>query len=332
MNNIAYFPATVDYPEVDAATLRQSSSGARTATIEIRQRFINTRYLPTLHDSVVRVDSALREANFKLRETIQDLDTKVGINVRTLRGYQQELIGASKFDREEIVVDIGQQVARIVKLVEKDQTTLNRLLLPLGESVDRVATGQYLSQLMAEQERLPLEVHEIKERQAALEEKREALTRAMALIEAKGFAEVGKDTMLDAKALGQLALAGPEALVVEKAIELAQKSLETLEALVNYLGLMEARNMLRKQIDDLMARTWDKTSELRMVDMKRDQIEFSHQFNEHRINYVGEFAKVIASIDSFLSVYKRVDPEDDGAVSQFALDTEALARHLKVIV
>lgn len=332
MNTIAYFPASVDFPEVDAVTLRQSSGSAHTATIEIQQLFIHTRYLPSLHDSVVRVDSALRDANFKLRETVQDLDTKVGVNVQTLRGYQKELIGASASDREEILEDIGKQVARIVTLVEKDQTTLNRLLPPLGESVDRVATGQYLTQLKADQERLPLEVQDIKERQAALSKQRDSLTQAMALLESKGFAEVGKDTLLDAKALGQLALAGPQALVVEQAIELAQKLLETLESLVNYLGLMEARNIIRKQIDDLTARTRDKTNELRMVDMKFKQIEFSRQFDEHRINYVGEFAKIIASTESFLSVYKQVDPESDSAVSQFALDAEALAKRLKVVV
>jgi hypothetical protein len=66
--------------------------------------------------------------------------------------------------------------------------------------------------------------------------------------------------------------------------------------------------------------------------MKRDQIEVSHQFDDHRINYVGELANVIASTDSFLSVYKRVNPEDDSTVSQFALDAEALASHLKVVV
>jgi riboflavin biosynthesis pyrimidine reductase len=332
MNTIAYFPASVDYPEVDVVNLRQSSSSARTATTKIRQLFIQTRYLPTLHDVVVRVDSTLRDADFKLRETVQALDSKISINVRTLRGYQQELIGASNLDRKEILEDIDQQVVRIIHLVSKDQTALNRLLSPLSEPVDRVATGQYLVQLMAEQERLPQEVQEIKEREAALTEKREALTQAMALIESKGFAEVGKDTMLNAEALRKLALAGPEALVVEKGIELAQKFLETLESLVNYLGLMEARNILRKQIDDLITRTWEKTNELRLVDMKRDQIEVSHQFDEHRINYVGELANVIASTDSFLSVYKRVNPEDDSTVSQFALDAEALASHLKVVV
>ena len=332
MNTIAYFPTSVDFPEVDAVTLRQSSNSARTATIEIRQLFIHTRYLPSLHDSVVRVDSALRDANFKLRETVQGLDTKVSMNVRILRGYQNELIGASAPDREEILEDIGKQVLRIVTLVEKDQTTLSRLLSPLGEPVDRAATGQYLTQLKADQERLPLEVQEIKERQAGLTKKRDALTQAMALLESKGFAEVGKNTMLDAKALGQLALAGPEALVVEQAIELAQKLLETLESLVNYLGLMEARNIIRKQIDDLTARTWDKTNELRMVDMKFKQIDFSWQFDDHRINYLGEFAKIIASTESFISVYKQVNPQDDSTVSQFALDAETLAKHLKVVV
>lgn len=331
MNNITYFPSNVDYPELDAVALRQAAQHANQSAVDVKRLYIQTDYLPMLHANVARVDSAVRNADLKLRETAQTLDTKLGINVRTLRSYQQELEGATGSDREEILEDIGQRVEIIVGIVSKHQTVVNNLFTPLKESVDRSATAKYLVQLAADKERLPGEIQEIQARQAELEQKRRDLSEAIALIESKGFSEVSKDTLLDAKALAALAKGGPEAAALEKAIEMAQNILKQLESLLNFLDLVEARNVIRKQIDDVVKFTTNKMSELRLVGLKEDLINAALEFDEHRMGYVGEFEKIMLSGQSFLSVHKQVALEDTSAVNRFIVDAETLAKHLKVL-
>jgi hypothetical protein len=330
MSNITYFPSNVDYPELDVTALRLASRHANSSTIDVKRLFIQSDYLPMLHAGVARVDNALRDADFKLREAVQTLDTKVGINVRTLRGYQKELDGAPDSDREEILEDIDQRINGIVDIVSKHQTVLNTLFSPLGETVDRNVTTRHLVQLAEDKERLPGDIQGIEERQAELEQKRRDLSEAIALIESKDFVEVGKETLLDAKALAALAKGGPEAAALEKAIEMAQDILKQLESFLNFLDLVEARNVVRKQIDDLVEHHTKKMNELRLVGLKEDLINASHAFDEHRMDYVGEFEKIMRSSRSFLSVHKKVAAENDGAVNQFIVDVEALAKHVKV--
>ncbi len=331
MNNIFRLHSFVDYPELDVITLHQAASGASNAGIEVERLFIQTSYLPSLRARVAGANNAMRDAHFNLREVAQSLDNKININTRALREYQAELESATDSDRQEILEDISKQIARIVSIVSRDQTVLNRLLTPMKVHVDRVATGNYLVQLAADRERLPTEILEIKARQELLEQKRQTLTDAMALIEAKGFAQVGKETMLTAQEIAKLGMAGPEVAAINTAIELAQQTMEKLETLISYFGLMDARNTIRKQIDDLLASTYDKTIELRMVDMKGDLIRACHDFDDQRTHYIAEFEKLIQAKQSFLSVYRAVDAEDPQTVTAFVVDVLALASYLKAV-
>ncbi|WP_397450009.1 alpha-xenorhabdolysin family binary toxin subunit B [Pseudomonas sp. NA-150] len=331
MNNVTQFPSVVDYPELDAKALHDASRGAGTAGIEVKRLFSQTEYLPTLHSRVTDVDNAIRATSFKLREVVQSIGIKLAINTKTLRAYQAELSSAPDSDRQEILEDIAAQILKVSNVVNKEHNTLKKLHAPMTAAVDRIATSQYLNQLAADKVRLPTEMLEIDSRMDDLAEKRKILTQAMALIEAKGFAEVGKETLLNAQEMAKLGMAGPEVAVVETAIELAQQLMEKLEQLVNYFGLMDARNTVRKQMDDLLAKAHDKTAELRLVDMKSNLITASHDFDDHRNLYISEFEKIIETNLSFLSVHRSVDAEDQEAVSQFVIDASELANHLKVV-
>ncbi|RAU49666.1 MULTISPECIES: alpha-xenorhabdolysin family binary toxin subunit B [unclassified Pseudomonas] len=331
MNSITYLPASIEYPALDAVTLRLSSNGARDATVTVKHLFLQTDYLPTLHNNVVRVDTAIREAHFKAREVVLELNTKIGINVPVLREYQQELQDANGVDEAEIREDIQHQLDKILAAVAKGGAVLGRLHSPLTASPVPDATEQYMSQLAADQERLPAEIQEIKQRQANLEQKRQTLTEAMALIESKSFAQVGKETMLDAKAISQLAMATPEVAVLDQAIELARQTMEKIESLVNYLGLMEARNTIRRQITGLVNDIAAKQSELRLTVLKGDLINASLGFETHRVRFVGELEKIIVSVDTFLAAYNKISTADSSQVAQFGVDAEALAKHLYVM-
>lgn len=331
MNNISQFPGSLDYPELDVQAFKQAKAKASDATIEVKRLFIQTQYLPALHSRVSALDKAMRNADFKLRETAQSLDTVLGIQVGTLRELQNEFQGAPESDKEEIIEDIVLRVQTIMDTVGKKELTLHNLIPAMASPIDRAATGKYITQLEADQARLPAEVLEIKERQEALEAKRKALTDAMALIEAKGFTELAKDTALTAQELVKMGMTPPQLIAVEAAIGLAQQVLERAESLINYLGMVEARNTLRKQIDDLINSTYAKTSELRLVTLKKELIRECHNFDDQRAQYIAEFAKCVTAKRAFLTTHANVKGGDQDAVAQFSVDALSLAKHLKVM-
>lgn len=331
MTNISQFPGSPDYPELNVQALKQAKANANDATIEMKRLFIQTQYLPSLHSRVSDQDKAMRDADFRLRDTAQSLDTVLGIQVGTLRELQEELQNAPESDKEEIIEDIVLRVQAIMDTVGKKELTLHNLIPAMASPIDRAATGKYITQLEADQARLPAEVLEIKARQDALEEKRKALTDAMALIEAGGFTELAKDTALTAQELVKMGMTPPQLIAVEAAIGLAQQVLQRAENLINYLGMVEARNVLRKQIDDLINGTYAKTSELRLVTLKKELISECHNFDDHRAQYIAEFEKCVASKRAFLTTHNNVNGGDQEAVAQFTVDALSLAKHLKVL-
>lgn len=332
MNNITAFPMSAHYQTVDVAALRQAVKEAGDASIEVQSLFINTEYLPALHARIKASDSAMRAAQFKLQETVQALDLDLKAHVKTLRHYQSELATATGSEKQEVLEDIAKVVTTIVGTVRKNQTELDRVYAPMTVEVDRAATGSYLTQLLADQQRLPAESLEIKVREEALQGKRQTLTQAMTLIESKGFAEVGKETLLDAQNIATLAAGGPEVAVLSTAIELAQQTLENVESFINYIGLMNARDAIRKQIDELLNRIQGKTIELRTVEMKAKLIQASNAFEDQRIRYTAEFSKVGAAAKSFVGTYQNVDPSAPDALAQLAADALGLAKFVKASV
>lgn len=331
MNNVTQSPSLIEYPELEISTLHQSARDAGDAGVEARRLFIQTNYLPSLHNRVFGLDQALRNAEFKLREVTSSTNTKLLIGTKTLEGFQAELESAPDSDRKEILEDISQQAEKIVTIVNQGHSALKLLLTPMQEPIDRIATRQYLAQLATEQERLPTEILGMKERMATLEQQRQTLTEAMALIESKSFAQVGKDTMLNAQEIAKLGMAGPEVAVVEKAIELTQQLFEKLETLVNYFGLMDARNKVRKKMDDLLGHTHAKTGELRTSGMKSEFIIACHTFDDHRIRYVAEFEKIMLTQQSFITVYRSADMTDESNVPELISGALALVSYLKVV-
>lgn len=331
MNNISQFPGSTHYPELNVQALKQAKAKASDAAIEVKGLFIQTQYLPSLHGRVSELDQAMRNADSKLRETAQSLDTVLGIQVGTLRELQNEFQGAPESDKEEIIEDIVLRVQTIMDIVGKKELMLHNLISPMASPIDLAATGKYITQLEADQARLPVEVLEIKERQDALEAKRKALTDAMAMIEAKGFTELAKDTALTAQELVKLGMTPPQLIAVEAAIGLAQQVLERAESLINYLGMVEARNTIRKQIDDLINSTDAKTTELRLVTLKKELITQSHNFDDQRAQYIAEFTKCVTAKRSFLTTHNDVNGGDQDAVAQFGVDALSLAKYLKVM-
>lgn len=332
MNNTSRFPNHVNYPDISVDNFKQARSKTKEAGIEVKRLFTQTQYLPTLHDRISALDSAMRSSDFTLKETVQSLGTLLGIHIDSLRDLQKELQNAPEADKEEIIEDIALKVNGILDIVKKHETTLDNLIPSLTNSFDRSATQGYVTQLEADEIRLPEEVLNINKRQEALVEKRATLTAAMAQIEAKGFDEITKEAALTAQELTKLGMQPPELAAIEKGIELAQQVLEKAGVLINYMGLIEARDAVSKQTDDLNRENSEKTAELRLVTLKKELITVCHQFDDERKVYVTEFEKCRDSKRSFVNTYTRVEAHDQDAIAQFAVDARSLAKHLKAAI
>lgn len=328
MNNISRLPINVDYPHVDMDALRRAEAGAASAGITVKSLFIQTHYLPALHSRINELDAAMRTAKFKIRDTVQSLDIRLDIELRTVRSLQAEFVGATESDKAEVIEDIAKRVATIINTVSKNEIVLRRLIPAMTAPVERSATGGYLAQLEADETRLPAELQDIKGRQEKLEEKRRSLTEAMALIESKGFANLAKDTALTSEGILKLGVASPEMAAIKAGIELAHQVLERAEQLISYMGLVEARNAVRKQIDDLITKTHERNTELAMIALKKDLIMACYAFDDHRGHYIAEFQKLITAKQSFIKAYEAVSADDTGAVTQFVVDALSLAKHL----
>lgn len=329
MSNVSQFPSTVNYPQIDADTLKQVTRLANTAAIEVKRCFVQTEYLPAVDKRVSGLNRAIHKAVSKLPESVNSLFHKIAINTGTLRAYQAELRDAPSSDIQEILEDISTQAVNIVRIIRETNAELKHALTPMTDTVDRRVTAGYIAQLEVEQQRLPIEIQEIRERKATLDAKRKWLTDAMALLETKGIAEIGKDTMLNAQQMANMGMASPEVAVVDAAIKLAQEALERLESMINYVGLSEARNEIRKQIDALMAGERGKQESLHNINTKHALIAAAHDFDDQRQRYVEEFEKFIIAGQSFLDLYRAVDAQDMEVISQLTVDAVALSVHLK---
>ena len=329
MTNVSQLPSTVNYPQLDAATLKQVARAASTAAIEVKRCFLQTEYLPSVDTKVSVLNRAIHEAVFKLSESVNSLFHKIAISTNTLRAYQAELRDAPSSDTAEILEDISTQAVDTVRIIREANAELKSALTPMTGAVDRRATAGYLAQLEVEQQHLPIEIQEIQERKATLDAKRKLLTDAMALLETKGIAEIGKDTILNAQQMANLGMASPEVAVVDTAIKLAQEALERLESMINYIGLSEARDEIRKQVEALVTSERGKDASLRIINTKHALIAAAHDFDDQRQRYVAEFGKFIVAGQSFLDAYRSINAQDEQIVSQLAVDAVALSVHLK---
>jgi hypothetical protein len=329
MTNVSQLPSTVNYPQLSATTLKQAADAANAAAIEVKSCFLQTRYLPSIDAKVSGLNSAINEAVFKLSESVDSQLQNIELNTDTLRSYQEELRQAPSSETQDILEDISSRAEIIVRFIRETNNELKRALTPMTGAVDRRATAGYLAQLEVEQQRLPTELQEIRERKATLDAKRKSLTEAMALLDAKGIAEIGKDAILTAQQLASLSMVAPEIAVVDTAIKLAQEALERLQSTINYVGLSEARDEIRKQIDALLTSESGKDESLRNINTKHALIAAAHDFDDQRQRYVAEFEKFIVAGQSFLDAYRSINAQDEQIVSQLAVDASALATLMK---
>jgi hypothetical protein len=321
----------VDYPTVDIDALNSAAAAAGTAGIETERLYTQSEYLPSLSSKILNTDQALRTAHFQLKRITDATATGIRLDISTLERYQAALKRATGSSVSTIIKRLDQQIVKVRSSVSETRTSLDALCAPLKEPVDRSATRGFLAQLSSDQSRLPIETQALIQRKDELERQRQALTDALALLESKGIAQIGKDTILDAQKLSQLAMAGPELAAVQIGIEFAQQALENLESLVSYIGIANARDIVRKQIDNLLTQIEGSQRALHLINLRHALISAIHQFDDQRNIYVVEFSKIVMATESFLDKQAVIDIQNERAVAQFVTDSLKLARYVDAV-
>ncbi|MGH8418858.1 MAG: alpha-xenorhabdolysin family binary toxin subunit B [Pseudomonas sp.] len=321
-----------DYPQLDLTALNEAAKGAYNEGITIERLYTQTAYLPSLSLKIARIDGALRTAHYKLKETLQSLSIPAAISLQLINRYQTAYNRAPDSSKPGVIARMADEVSKILNLASHAKMSLKQLSAPLLETVELDATHRFLVQLAVEAEQIPLDIEALNLRKEALDQERKTLTDALSLIESKGFAQVGKDTILNAQEVSKLALAAPELAILEQAIEFAHKVLDQAQDLVNYVSLTNARDVIRRRIGDLLSEIASKVEGLRLVRLRQELITATHRFDDHRITYTAEFKKIDAALSMFLQTHIAADLQDDEFRAGLIAQANALIIYLNSIV
>lgn len=320
-----------DYPEVDLTALNQAAKAAYSEGINIEQLHTETEYLSSLSSRVARIDNALRAAHYRMKSTLQSLVDPAAISLQLIARYQTAYQRAPDTSKSAVIARMTRELSKILQLTSHTETEFKQLSGPLLEPIELDATHRFLVQLGIEAEQIPMAIEALNLRKEKLDQESKTLTDALLLIESKGFAQVGKDTLLNAQEVSKLALASPELAMLDQAVEFAHKVLDEAQGLISYVSLTKARDIIRHRIDQLLAEISGQAEALRLVGLRRELIMATHRFEDHRSTYIAEFEKIQASLGTFLMTYRSADMNDEHLRSELVTQAHALITHLNTI-
>jgi hypothetical protein len=320
------------YPTLNVASFNEAAREAYNEGVTIERLHVQTTYLPALSLKIARIDSALRTAHYRLKDCVQSFIDPAAIGLQRIERAIGVLDRAPANSRPGVIARISTDVSRMVNLAGEAQVSLQRLLAPLQETVELDTTQRFLVQLNAEQEQVAVDIATLSARKAGLDQERQTLTQSISLIESKGFAQVGKDTILNAQQLSKLATATPEIAMLELAIEFAGKVLDEAQNLISYVSLTKARDVIRERIEQLMEQMATRVEDQRLVGLRQNLIMAIHRFDEHRLSYVAEFDKLVGALVLFLETHAYADLNEDDTRTALVDSAKALIDHLKPAV
>jgi hypothetical protein len=320
-----------EYPAVDLVALNEAAKGAYAEGITIERLQTQTGYLPTFYKKVTRIDHGLRTAHYQLKEILASLSTPLGLSLERFARSEASYNRAQTASKPAVIKRMVDEVLEILRLVDETREELRQKAPPLLETVELDATRRFLADLAVEAEQLLLDMEALTQRKETLEQEHRTLTDALSLIESKGFAQVGKDTILNAQQVSKLALATPELALLEQGIEFAQKVLDEAQGLVNYVSLTKARDVVRQRVSDLSTQVESKKGELDRVGMRQELITATHRFDGHQTTYITEFKKIKAALSAFLDTHTMADLQDETVRAGVINQTTTLITHLNTI-
>jgi len=317
--------------EPDMKALRDAKAACNSKIVDATVYHTETAYLPNLFGKATDLNTALNRAHLVLSESTQKISFNLEQPIEDIVRYQEELADTEdEEDREYILDSISRKLSSATNDTQDETNKLAGHLKSLSDALSRESTLKSLEGLKIQAAKLPEDLTALEERKNNLKEELATLNSAIQAIEAKGFAEIGEETILNAEALAALQLGGPPAAALKAALDLLQKSLADLDASLNYHGLLSLRQNLHARSDAETQKINDKNDEIRKVKQRTLFIESIHSFDDERVIYVDEYSKIVSSFRSFVNKHTST-PKDDEAVGQWIQDAGELMAYLTAI-
>lgn len=318
--------------EPDMKVLNDAKAVCNSKIIDATANYDVTGYLPNTFAKFKNLNTALNQAHSGLTESAQQMFYHLELPMDSLVRYQEDLEDAT--DPEDRAYILGRIFdVRNTALTDtgKETKKLAQHLKSISEVFNRQSTQTSLKELELRAITLPNDIINIEERKTTLNGELTTLSSAIKAIEAKGFAEIGEETILNAESLAALQLGGPPALAVKAALDLLQKSLADLDAALNYFGLLKLRENLNVRIDAETTKINAKRDEIRTVGQRIKLIGTFHDFDDERAVYLQEYSKIVTTLELFLNRPVPTPNDNDESIEQWAQDARAMMAYLKAV-
>lgn len=322
-------PMILDEP--DMKVMRDAKAACNSKMVDAQVHHTETDYLPNAFAKFKNLNTALNNAHSDFTASVDKIFFELELPIEEILRNQGELADADELDesdREYILSRISDLQVAATTNIGNETATLASHQKSISEAFNRESTLKSLEGLKIQAAKLPDDLAELNERKSELQGELQTLNSAIQTIEAKGFADIGEETILNAETLAALQLGGPAAVAVKAALDLLQKSLADLDAALNYFGLLSLRTNLYTRIDAQTQKIRDKNGEIRMVDQRSKLINAFHDFDDERVSYVREFSKIVSSLKSFVNKHATTPKDVDEFIEQWIEDARALMDYL----
>jgi hypothetical protein len=250
--NILKMAADAHYPTADTAQMDGAARELSRLSAIADALVIRTDYLPHLNkqfkrlrDNVYTTRSALGASALKMTQALR-------YNVEDLKAYAEELLedNLHEQDKAEIIADGLKIRSSVVKLVNAEDASLHQLLRSIDENFSRPTTEHLITGLTADIERSNADIKRLQAEHVVLEEQRKVLNDGITLLQSKGYADMGKDVIVDVeKMIAGGGIPIPEIELIKMALEQAKKIMENIERDLTYFAMLNARARLVDKIN-----------------------------------------------------------------------------------
>lgn len=327
-------PYTTDSPlsfdAFDIAALRAAKKNSDIKHTEVHTFYSKTTYLSEYYHKVGTLNTALSNADVDLREAAQGIPNSLATKVKYLDQALKALADASDDDREDVLEYLADILSNATDTTQRYTRTLKSRLQSLSTPINGDTLLLKLEACEADAARVPVAIEKLQEEKNVLDAEYATLTRAINALDSTELPETNKEAILDPKALAALGLTGPELAAAQAALEMLQKALKELNAVLNYLGLISLRDSLSRKTNDVINGIADKNLETGRIKDRISLIESIKAFEEERGAYAIEYSTIVNSLDSFLAEATAASSHDETG-EQFVQNANALIEYLKQI-
>lgn len=310
--NIYPFSTEVNYvlPDVKVIELSIETMLKQKAAAELA--FEQTQYLPSVHAKARVLHTAMVGARQTVDEQLHTLETVTTKALGNLNMYRAELTdelseeqrALNDYARKQTIITFKKALTPAVQDLQRQFKTLSEM------EFDPALTMTYQDGLLIDLARLNTEMTATEEKMAAVEESREIINDAMALLEKGNFVDIAKDTLLTGESISALGLAAPEVELIKFAIDHMRKTLEHIGEAINYQIMYQQRELLIGKINTLKATVAECMADVKTITAKTELITSIHGLFDSFFSARAEYAKVDQSVNALVDHLAFADQTD----------------------